>query len=152
MAMNREVIVIIGAFVVAVYLTILNVTYPLFGIDVVEKKNGDVVVSGVYEFGWAKQHGIRPNDRVLKINGKHPLSHFTVEKYHVIEQAKTITIQRWNQVQTLRVDMKSHGVAQWVYYILLPTVFFLFTIRFSIFCFSCDRMVNQRLCLFICYC
>ncbi|MEK4233955.1 MULTISPECIES: ATP-binding protein [Anoxybacillus] len=133
MAMNREVIVIIGAFVVAVYLTILNVTYPLFGIDVVEKKNGDVVVSGVYEFGWAKQHGIRPNDRVLKINGKHPLSHFTVEKYHVIEQAKTITIQRWNQVQTLRVDMKSHGVAQWVYYILLPTVFFLFTIRFSIF-------------------
>ncbi|ACJ32930.1 ATP-binding protein [Anoxybacillus flavithermus] len=133
MAMNREVIVIIGAFVVAVYLTVLNVTYPLIGIDVVEKKNGDVVVSGVYEFGWAEQHGVRPNDRVIKINGKHPRFHNTVKKYHVIEQAKTITIQRRNQVQTLRVDMKSHGVAQWAYYILLPTIFFVFTIRFSIF-------------------
>ncbi|WP_061580004.1 ATP-binding protein [Saccharococcus caldoxylosilyticus] len=113
--------------------TILNVKYPLIGIDVVENKNGDVIVNDIYEFGWAEKQNIHVNDQVLKVDGEPPLSHFTVRKYKTIEQAKTITIQRENQIQTLTVDYKSHGTEQWLYYIALPAGFFLFAVSLSIF-------------------
>jgi two-component system sensor histidine kinase ComP len=131
--MNRTVIAMIVALIVALYLTILNVRHPLIGMDVIENKNGDIIVNDIYEFGWAKKHGIHINDQVLKVDGKPPLSHFTVREYKTIEQAKTITIQRENQIQTLTVDYKSHGTEQWLYYIALPTGFFLFAISLSIF-------------------
>ena len=130
--MNRTVIVIIASLIAALYLTILNVWHPLIGIGVVEK-NGDVVVNDLYEFGWAKKHGIHIHDQVLKVDGKPPLSHFTVREYKTIEQAKTITIQRENQIQTLTVDYRSHGTEQWLYYIILPTGFFLFAVNLSVF-------------------
>lgn len=130
--MNRTVIAIIAALIVALYLTILNVWHPLIGMGVVEK-NGDVVVNDLYEFGWAKKHGIHIYDQVLKIDGKPPLSHFTVQKYNTIEQAKAITIQRGNQIQTLVIDYLAHGTEQWLYYIILPICFFLFAVRLSIF-------------------
>lgn len=131
--MNRTVIAMIVALIVALYLTILNVRHPLIGMDVVENKNGDIIVNDIYEFGWAKKHGIHINDQVLKVDGKPPLSHFTVREYKTIEQAKTITIQRENQIQTLTVDYKSHGTEQWLYYIALPAGFFLFAVSLSIF-------------------
>ncbi|MEW5323815.1 polyprenyl synthetase family protein, partial [Geobacillus thermoleovorans] len=55
----------------------LNVRHPLIGMDVVENKNGDIIVNDIYEFGWAKKHGIHIHDQVLKVDGKPPLSHFT---------------------------------------------------------------------------
>jgi len=131
--MSRMVIVMIVASILAIYLTILNVKYPLIGIDVVENKNGDVIVNDIYEFGWAEKQNIHVNDQVLKVDGEPPLSHFTVRKYKTIEQAKTITIQRENQIQTLTVDYKSHGTEQWLYYIALPMGFFLFAVSLSIF-------------------
>jgi two-component system, NarL family, sensor histidine kinase ComP len=131
--MNRTVIAMIVASIVALYLTILNVKHPLIGMNVVENKNGDVIVNDIYEFGWAKKHDIHINDQVLKVDGKPPLSHFTVRKYKTIEQAKTITIQRENRIQTLTVDYKSHGTEQWLYYITLPAGFFLFAVSLSIF-------------------
>lgn len=79
--MSRTVIAMIVALIVALYLTILNVRHPLIGMDVVENKNGDIIVNDIYEFGWAKKHGIHINDQVLKVDGKPPLSHFTVRKY-----------------------------------------------------------------------
>lgn len=131
--MNRMIIAMIVALIVALYLTILNVRHPLIGMDVIENKNGDIIVNDIYEFGWAKKHGIHINDQVLKVDGKPPLSHFTVREYKTIEQAKTITIQRENQIQTLAVDYKSHGTEQWLYYIALPAGFFLFAVSLSIF-------------------
>lgn len=131
--MRRTITVISVAAIVALYLTIFNVKHPLIGMDVEKNKNGDIVVSDIYEFGWAKKNGIHINDQVLKVDGKPPLSHFTVRKYKTIEQAKTITIQRENQIQTLTVDYKSHGTEQWLYYIALPMGFFLFAVSLSIF-------------------
>ncbi|WP_041468167.1 ATP-binding protein [Geobacillus sp. C56-T3] len=131
--MNRAVIAMIVALIAALYLTILNVRHPLIGMDVVENKNGDIIVNDIYEFGWAKKHGIHIHDQVLKVDGKPPLSHFTVREYKTIEQAKTITIQRENQIQTLTVDYQSHGTEQWLYYIALPAGFFLFAVSLSIF-------------------
>jgi two-component system, NarL family, sensor histidine kinase ComP len=131
--MSRMVIVMIVASILAIYLTILNVKYPLIGIDVVENKNGDIIVNDIYEFGWAEKQNIHVNDQVLKVDGEPPLSHFTVRKYKTIEQAKTITIQRENQIQMLTVDYRSNGAKQWLYYIALPAVFFLFTVSLSIF-------------------
>ncbi|MCZ0756242.1 sensor histidine kinase [Anoxybacillus sp. J5B_2022] len=130
--MNRTVIAMIFASILALYLTVLNVKHPLIGMDVVAK-SGAVVVNDLYEFGWAKKHGIHIHDQVLKIDGKPPLSHFTVQKYKTIEQAKAITIQRGNQIQTLVIDYLAHGTEQWLYYILLPTGFFLFAVRLSVF-------------------
>ncbi|ANB62224.1 histidine kinase [Anoxybacteroides amylolyticum] len=131
--MNRTVIAMIVASILALYLTILNVKHPLIGIGVVENKNGDIIVNDLYEFGWAKKHGIHIHDQVLKVDGKFPLSHFTVQKYKTIEQAKAVTIQRGNQIQTLAIDYQAHGTEQWLYYIILPTCFFLFAVRLSIF-------------------
>ncbi|CUA78769.1 ATP-binding protein [Anoxybacillus suryakundensis] len=130
--MNRTVIAMIFASILALYLTVLNVKHPLIGMDVVEK-NGAVVVNDLYEFGWAKKHGIHIYDQVLKIDGKPPLSHFMVQKYKTIEQAKAITIQRGNQIKTLVIDYLAHGTEQWLYYIILPTGFFLFAVRLSVF-------------------
>ncbi|NNV07439.1 ATP-binding protein [Geobacillus sp. C56-T2] len=131
--MSRMVMVMIVALMVALYLTILNVRHPLIGMEVVENNNGDVIVNDIYEFGWAKKHGIHLHDQVLKVDGKPPLSHFTVRKYKTIEQVKTITIQREKQIQTLTVDDRSHGAKQWLYYIALPLGFFLFTVSLSMF-------------------
>jgi two-component system, NarL family, sensor histidine kinase ComP len=131
--MNRMIIAMVVASILALYLTVLNVKHPLIGIDVVENKNGDIIVNDIYEFGWAKKHDIHINDQVLKVDGKPPLSHFTVRKYKTIEQAKTITIQRENQIQTFTIDYKSNETEQWLYYIALPTGFFLFAISLSIF-------------------
>ncbi|MGJ7035748.1 sensor histidine kinase [Anoxybacillus eryuanensis] len=131
--MKRPVIAMIVASILALYLTVLNVKHPLIGMDVVENKNGDMIVNDLYEFGWAKKHGIHIHDQVLKVDEKPPLSHFTVREYKTIEQAKTITIQRENQIQTLTVDYQAHGTEQWLYYILLPTGFFLFAVRLSVF-------------------
>jgi two-component system, NarL family, sensor histidine kinase ComP len=131
--MNRMIIAMVVASILALYLTVLNVKHPLIGMDVVENKNGDVIVNDIYEFGWAKKHDIHINDQVLKVDGKPPLSHFTVRKYKTIEQAKTITIQRENQIQTFTIDYKSNETEQWLYYIALPTGFFLFAISLSIF-------------------
>ncbi|WP_461200137.1 sensor histidine kinase [Anoxybacillus sp. TBDG-1] len=131
--MNRPVIAMVIASIAALYLTILNVKHPLVGMDVVENKNGNMIVNDLYEFGWAKTHGIHIHDQVLKVDGKPPLSHFTVRKYKTIEQAKTITIQRGNKIQTFTVDYQSHGTEQWLYYIILPTIFFLFAVGLSVF-------------------
>ncbi|MGZ0084349.1 ATP-binding protein [Caldibacillus thermoamylovorans] len=131
--MSRMVMVMIVALMVALYLTILNVRHPLIGMEVVENNNGDVIVNDIYEFGWAKQHGIHLDDQVLKVDGKPSLSHFTVWKYNTIEQAKTITIQRGNKIRTFTIDDTSHGIEQWLYYIALPTGFFLFAVSLSMF-------------------
>lgn len=53
--MRRTITVISVAAIVALYLTIFNVKHPLIGMDVEKNKNGDIVVSDIYEFGWAKK-------------------------------------------------------------------------------------------------
>jgi two-component system, NarL family, sensor histidine kinase ComP len=131
--MNRTIIVMIAASIVALYLTILNFKHPLIGIDVVENNDGNIIVNNIYAFGWARNHDIRINDQVLKVNGKPPLSHFTVRQYDVIEQAKTITIQRGNQIQTFRIRYEPNFTGQLLYYIILPTSFFIFAVSLSIF-------------------
>ncbi|MFC4183484.1 CPBP family intramembrane glutamic endopeptidase [Saccharococcus thermophilus] len=131
--MNRTTIIaFIVASVLVLYLTILNLQYPLIGINVVEK-NGETFVKEIYEFGWAKNHNIQVHDRVLKVDGKPPLSHFTVREYGAIEQAKTVTIQRGNQIQVFTISYEPNLISQFMYYLILPISFFIFVASLSVF-------------------
>jgi two-component system sensor histidine kinase ComP len=131
--MNRTTIMaFIVASILVLYFTILNLQCPLIGINVVEK-NGETFVKEIYEFGWAKNHNIQVHDRVLKVDGKPPLSHFTVRQYNAIEQAKTVTIQRGNQIQTFTISYESNLISQFMYYLILPISFFIFVISLSVF-------------------
>lgn len=122
----------IVASVLVLYLTILNLQYPLIGINVVEK-NGETFVKEIYEFGWAKNHNIQVHDRVLKVDGKPPLSHFTVREYGAIEQAKIVTIQRGNQIQVFTISYEPNLISQFMYYLILPISFFIFVASLSVF-------------------
>lgn len=131
--MNRTTIIaFIVASVLVLYLTILNLQYPLIGINVVEK-NGETFVKEIYEFGWAKNHNIQVHDRVLKVDGKPPLSHFTVREYGAIEQAKIVTIQRGNQIQVFTISYEPNLISQFMYYLILPISFFIFVASLSVF-------------------
>jgi two-component system sensor histidine kinase ComP len=150
--MNRTIIVMIAASILALYLTILNFKHPLIGIDVVENHDGHIVVSDIYEFGWAKYHDIRINDQVLKVDGKPPLSHFTVRQYKAIEQAKTVTIQRGNQIQTFTISYEPKLISQFMYYLILPTGFFIFVGSLSVFLLRmrvCDKPATVLICFLL---
>ena len=128
-------LLIILVIMLTTYSTIVNVKYPLIGLDVKEQQN-QWFVNTIYSKGWAKDQSINVGDRILKVNEKDPAEHSTIYWFNRVEKAETLTIEKADgnvEQYTITYEMLDF---QYILYLILPLLFSFTTIFLSIFLFS----------------
>jgi two-component system sensor histidine kinase ComP len=99
----------------------------------VEKnKLGTWQITDVSHLGWAEKQGIKVGDTVSLINGIQPSKYITVRQYGVIEQAKTLVINKNGELILYKVtDIMTPVQVQ--YQIIIPIIVFAILVAFSYF-------------------
>ncbi|GGK28669.1 histidine kinase [Caldalkalibacillus thermarum] len=134
-SLKGKVIILMMIFfaLFSLFLIVKNINQPLVGIFVLETNDGKVIVSDIYNFGWAMHHDININDVIIEVDGKDPLSHFTVPQYQEIEQAHTLTIQRGSEIKHFIISHSPQLAEQYLFYVFLPTTFLVCMLGLSLF-------------------
>lgn len=141
---NITLFMIIFAIALTSYFTVIVLKYPLVGIEVKKDKNL-WIVEKIHENGWASSQPIEIGDIVEFVNGKSPEKHLPVAKFNRVEMAESITISNKDTFSVLYTQLDP----QYVFYLLLPFLFSMATIFFSIFLYQKKR--EERLVIILIY-
>ncbi|WP_078552573.1 sensor histidine kinase [Bacillus alkalicellulosilyticus] len=117
--------------VISTILIIINLQYPLVGIYVKVSAEEEVLVSHIADLGLASKKNIEINDKIVELDGNDPLEHPLVEKYNIVEQVSSMTIQRLDEVIVFDVHQSDLLGKEAIFYFLFPAVYFLLV------CFIC---------------
>lgn len=128
-------LLIIYVIVLTVYSTVVNIKYPLVGLEV-KKQDNVWVVDAIYNKGWAKDQPIDIGDIVTKVNGKNPGEHSTVILFNRVEKAESISVQKADQTVDQYTITYEKLDFQYILYLIIPLLFSFTTIFLSIFLFS----------------
>lgn len=132
---KRRLMLLISAGVTLMliyYLLFVTLNIPYLGLNVKDNEVGKWQISNVDHHGWAEHQGIKVGDIVSLINQNQPSEYFTVMQYGVIEQAKTLVINRNGELTLHKVtnDMTPEQVQ---YHIVMPILVFVILLIFSFF-------------------
>ncbi|EGL16993.1 conserved domain protein [Paenibacillus sp. HGF7] len=111
--------------------------YPYLGILAEQNAVGQWYIAGLEKISIGDKVGFKTNDIVISIDGKDPSEHATVQKYHSIEQADKITIQR--DGQTLEFSLKEYSTSMTID--ILSLIGEIFAFLFAYFLYT--RIANS---------
>jgi len=114
------------------YLLLITINIPYIGLSVEKSELGTWQISNVDHLGWAEQQGIKVGDTVSLINEIQPNGYSTILHYGVIEQAKTLVINRNGELILHKVT-KDLTPEQIQYHIVIPTIVLVILLIFSFF-------------------
>src|SRR5665648_398036 len=114
------------------YLLLITINIPYIGLSVEKSELGTWQISNVDHLGWAEQQGIKVGDPVSLINEIQPNGYSTILHYGVIEQAKTLVINRNGELILHKVT-KDLTPEQIQYHIVIPTIVLVILLIFSFF-------------------
>ena len=114
------------------YLLSVTINIPYIGISVEKSELGQWQISDVDHLGWAEQQGIKVGDTVSSINEIQPSGYLTILQYSVIEQAKTLVINRNGELIEHKVT-NNPTPEQVQFDIVIPTLVFIILLIFSFF-------------------
>lgn len=125
MIIRNKSLIIMVLFTIFCLFIILSNTHPYIGMKLTQDNNHDFYVDRLDEFGWAWQSGVKIGDQVILINDHPPEQHPTVLNNLLIENADTITTLTNGVYKTHQVNYTIELTQQVVYYLLIPTLYFL---------------------------
>ncbi|MBP3041267.1 hypothetical protein J9303_17520 [Bacillaceae bacterium Marseille-Q3522] len=147
-------IIIIG---LVLYFSYILIKYPLVGIET-KTVNNQWFVDTIYEKGWAANQPIEIGDEIILVNGKTPDKHLQIHYFHLVDLAETITIRNQNSETKEFAITYQHLTNQFFYYLILPGIFTIINLLFSIFLYqkkkndpSAKVLIYFLLSLGICY-
>ena len=111
--------------------------YPYLGILADQNAAGQWYIAGLEKISIGDKVGFKTNDIVISIDGKDPSEHATVQKYHSIEQADKITIQR--NGQTMEFSLKEYSTSMTID--ILSLIGEIFAFLFAYFLYT--RIANS---------
>ncbi|SEO50184.1 two-component system, NarL family, sensor histidine kinase ComP [Amphibacillus marinus] len=124
------VIFFISIILIHMYLLINNFQ-PLIGINLTQENDQHYRITSFDRLGWGRTSGLAVNDQVIYVNNQSVEAFTTVQTHNRIEGAQTITVDRIGQLYVYEVSYHSDLFYQYIFYLLLPLLFFLFCLLTS---------------------
>ncbi|MCA1021832.1 sensor histidine kinase [Halobacillus litoralis] len=132
--------IVLTFFIVsACYLIVLSVTQPYLGIDV-EQKDGGWVITDVESGGWADRQNVPPGAVILSVDEEDPGLHHSLTMFNELENAQSFSIESSGEVLRYS-DIDQFSRVHWVFYILLPALFFVAILGIS---YLVHKRVHKR--------
>lgn len=122
---------IVAIYCLVFYFSFITIQFPFVGIEANYNDNNQVQVVSVDENSWAQSHNIVPGNIIHSVNGQSVSDYSIFLNYRILEQAKSISIDRGNGIESIQVESKL-STKDLMYQIIFPNISLLFCLGLSL--------------------
>ncbi|MBM7540152.1 sensor histidine kinase [Amphibacillus cookii] len=126
--LNQNKIIAFVAIILLLQIYIMvNNFHPYIGMTVSQVTEETYQVSDLHRLGWAKASHIDIGDRVIYVDHQPVGQYPTVQTHGEVEGAEFIIVEREGEYSRYKVDYNADIYAQYLFYLMLPLLYFLFS-------------------------